>query len=70
MKAKTCSLIAKVAAAIIAIGGHLLMWFGIMPNARSSEILSLAAVIASLFVTVDANIALDKFTSTGDNNGK
>lgn len=62
MKAKTVSLIAKITAGAILLVGAVLKWLGIFTNCEIKEICTVAGTLAALFVTVDTNIALDKFT--------
>lgn len=61
MKAKTVSLIAKITAGAILLVGSVLKWLGIFPNCEIKELCTVAGTLAALFVTVDTNIALDKF---------
>ena len=62
MKAKDFSLISKIVAGVILIGGHVAKWLGWLPNATSTEICTCAFSIMGVFGTIDLNIALDKFT--------
>lgn len=62
MKAKTVSLIAKIVAGAILLTGAVLKWLGIFTNCEIKELCTVAGTLAALFVTVDTNIALDKFT--------
>lgn len=62
MKAKTVSLIAKITAGAILLTGAVLKWLGIFTNCDIKELCTVAGTLAALFVTVDTNIALDKFT--------
>ena len=62
MKAKTASLIAKITAGAILLTGAILKWLGVFNNCEISELCKVAGTLAALFVTVDTNIALDKFT--------
>jgi hypothetical protein len=62
MKAKTVSLIAKITAGAILLTGAVLKWLGIFTNCEIKELCTVAGTLAALFVTVDTNIALDKFT--------
>ena len=62
MKAKTVSLIAKITAGVILLTGAVLKWLGIFTNCEIKELCTVAGTLAALFVTVDTNIALDKFT--------
>ena len=61
MKAKTASLVAKITAGAILIIGAVLKWLGIFTNCEISELCMVAGTLAGLFITVDTNIALDKF---------
>lgn len=62
MKAKTVSLIAKIVAGVILLAGAVLKWMGIFTDCEIKELCTVAGTLAALFVTVDTNIALDKFT--------
>ena len=53
LKAKTVSLLLLV--------GAVLKWTGVFTNCEISELCTVAGTFAALFVTIDANIALDKF---------
>lgn len=66
MKAKDASLIAKIVAGVILLAGAVLKWLGIFVNCEIKELCTVAGTLAALFVTVDTNIALDKFTKKGD----
>lgn len=66
MKAKDASLIAKITAGVILLAGAILKWLGIFANCEIKELCTVAGTLAALFVTVDTNIALDKFRKTGD----
>ena len=61
LKAKTVSLFAKIVAGLILLVGAVLKWTGVFPNCEISELCTVAGTFAALFVTIDANIALDKF---------
>ena len=60
-KAKTVSLFAKIVAGLILLVGAVLKWTGVFTNCEISELCTVAGTFAALFVTIDANIALDKF---------
>ena len=62
LKAKTVSLIAKMTAGAVLLIGATLKWLGIFSNCEISELCTVAGTLVALFVTVDANIALDKFS--------
>ena len=62
MKARDCSLLSKIVAAIILIAGHALMWLGRLPNANSVQICACAFSVMGVFGTVDLNLVIDKFT--------
>ena len=66
MKAKDASLIAKITAGAILLIGAVLKWLGIFTNCEISELCMVAGTLAGLFITVDTNIALDKFRKTGE----
>lgn len=61
LKAKTVSLLAKIVAGLILLVGAVLKWTGVFTNCEISELCTVAGTFAALFVTIDANIALDKF---------
>ena len=61
LKAKTWSLIGKIAALAIIIGGNFLKWMGRLPNASGAEINACGLCCWAVFATVDANIIIDKF---------
>lgn len=61
LKAKTVSLFAKIVAGLILLVGAVLKWTGFFTNCEISELCTVAGTFAALFVTIDANIALDKF---------
>lgn len=62
LKAKTVSLIAKMTAGAVLLIGATLKWLGVFSNCEISELCTVAGTLVALFVTVDANIALDKFS--------
>ena len=62
MKAKDCSLISKIVAAVVLIAGHILMWLGKLPEANSMQICACAFSVMGVFGTVDLNLVIDKFT--------
>ena len=64
MKAKTVSLIAKITAGAILLVGAVLKWLGFFTNCEISELCTVSGTLAALFITVDTNIALDKFKKT------
>lgn len=66
VKAKTVSLIAKIVASVILIGGAVLKWTGIFPSCEIPELCTVAFTLMGIFGTVDLNIALDKFTKKGE----
>lgn len=66
MKAKDASLIAKIIAGAILLIGATLKWLGIFTNCEISELCTVAGTLAALFITVDTNIALDKFTKKSE----
>ena len=61
LKAKTVSLLAKIVAGAILLIGAVLKWTGVFSNCEISELCTVSGTFVSLFVTIDANIALDKF---------
>jgi uncharacterized membrane protein len=62
LKAKTVSLWAKIVGAVIIVGGHILKWTGVLPNATSGEICACGFAVMGIFGTVDLNLMIDKFT--------
>lgn len=62
LKAKTVSLIAKMTAGAVLLIGATLKWMGIFSNCEISELCTVVGTLVALFVTVDVNIALDKFS--------
>lgn len=62
LKAKDCSLWAKIVGALIIVGGHILKWVGLLPQATSQEICVCGFSVMAVFSTVDLNILVDKFT--------
>lgn len=62
LKAKTVSLWAKIVAIVIIVGGHILKWTGLLPEATSGEICACGFSVMGVFGTVDLNILIDKFT--------
>lgn len=66
MKAKKYSMISKVIALIILVGGHILLWFNIFPNADSKQICACAFSVMGVFGTIDINMAIDKFVGRGE----
>ena len=65
MKAKDASLIAKIVAGAVLLIGAVLKWLGIFTQCEISELCTVAGTLAALFITVDTNIALDKFRRAG-----
>ena len=63
LKAKTISLWAKIIGGVIIVGGHILKWLSVLPNATSAEICACGFSVMGIFGTVDLNILADKFTS-------
>ena len=63
LKAKTASLWAKIIGATVIIGGHILKWTHVFPDASSSEICICGFSVMGIFGTVDLNLLVDKFTS-------
>ena len=61
LKAKTVSLFAKIVAGSFLLVGAVLKWTGVFPNCEISELCTVSGTFVALFVTIDANIALDKF---------
>lgn len=62
LKAKDCSLWAKIIGAVIIVAGHILKWLNVLPNASSTEICACGLSVMAIFGTVDINILVDKFT--------
>lgn len=61
LKAKTVSLLAKIVAAAILLLGAVLKWLGVFSNCEISELCTVSITFVALFITIDGNIALDKF---------
>lgn len=66
MKAKTVSLIAKITAGVILLGGAALKWTGVFLECDIDDVCKVALTLMGLFGTVDLNIALDKFRTRKD----
>lgn len=62
LKAKKVSLIAKIIAGVILLGGAILKWTGIFGNCQISELCTVAGTMTALFSTVDINLMLEKFS--------
>ena len=65
LKAKDCSLFAKILAGIIVVAGSILKWTGIFPNCEVSELCMVSFTVMGLFGTVDINLMLEKFSKRG-----
>lgn len=65
-KPKVWSLVSKIIAGIIIVGGHILKWLNLLPDAASSEICACGFAVMGVFGTIDINMALDKFTKKGE----
>lgn len=66
MKAKDCSLVAKIVAAAVLIIAHVFMWLGKLEGADSKSICVCAFSIMGVFGTIDLNLVFDKFTGRGE----
>lgn len=62
LKAKTVSLIAKIAGALIVIIGAVLKWVGVFKACEVSELVTVGFTILGIFGTVDLNLLAEKFT--------
>ena len=62
LKAKDCSLWAKITGAVIIVAGHIIKWLGFLPEASSREICNCSISVMAIFGTEDLNILIDKFT--------
>lgn len=60
--AKSASLWAKIIGGCIIVGGHILKWLNVLPNATSTEICACGFSVMGVFGTVDLNILMDKFS--------
>jgi uncharacterized membrane protein len=67
LKAKNASLIAKIVAGVIVIGGAVLKWLHVF-DCSINEIATVAFTIAGLFGTVDINLMLEKIWGKADGN--
>jgi len=65
VKARTCSLIAKVIGALYILIVSTLSFLGIF-NAPIKDICLIGFAIMGIFGTVDLNLLVEKFTHTGD----
>lgn len=61
IKAKTVSLIGKIAGAIIIVGGAVLKWLNVLPSAEINDIVKVGFCTMGIFSTIDINIMIDKF---------
>lgn len=66
MKAKNCSLVAKIVAASVLIIAHVFMWLGVLKGADSKSICLCAFSIMGVFGTIDLNLVIEKFTGKGN----
>lgn len=66
MKAKDASLAAKILAAAVLVGAHVLMWMGVLKGADSKSICLCAFSIMGVFGTIDLNLVIEKFTGKGN----
>lgn len=62
LKAKNVSLISKIVAALVLLVGGVLKWTGVFKDCEISDLCKVGFCIMAYFGTIDANIALDKFT--------
>lgn len=62
LNAKTASLIAKIIAALVVLGGACLKWCGIFDNCSINELCIVGFSIMGIFGTVDLNLLAEKFT--------
>ena len=61
LKAKDCSLIAKIVAAIIAVVASVLKWVGVLPATVTEwDIAKCAFTVEGIFLTVDVNLIMEK----------
>lgn len=62
LKAKQVSLISKIVAGVVLVVGAVLKWLGVFQNCEISDLCKVGFCIMAYFGTIDANIAIDKFT--------
>ena len=62
LKAKTCSLIAKIVGASIVLVGAVLKWLNIFSNCEINELCVVGFTIMGVFGTVDLNLLAEKFS--------
>lgn len=62
LKAKTCSLIAKIVGALIVLVGAILKWLNIFSNCEINELCVVGFTIMGVFGTVDLNLLAEKFS--------
>ena len=62
LKAKNVSLISKIVAALVLLVGAVLKWLGIFQDCSIGDLCKVGFCIMAYFGTIDANIAIDKFT--------
>ena len=62
LKAKTCSLIAKIVGAAIVLVGAVLKWLGIFTACEINELCVVGFTVMGVFGTVDLNLLAEKFS--------
>ena len=62
LKAKTCSLIAKIVGAAVVLVGAVLKWLNIFSNCEINELCVVGFTIMGVFGTVDLNLLAEKFS--------
>jgi len=66
LKAKTVSLVVKIASVLFLIVCSTLKWMGVFSNATIYEICAVAGTMSAVFGDVSINTALDKFKKKKD----
>jgi hypothetical protein len=62
LKAKTCSLIAKIVSGAVVLVGAILKWLNIFSNCEINELCVVGFTIMGVFGTVDLNLLAEKFS--------
>lgn len=62
LKAKTCSLIAKIVGGAVVLVGAILKWLNVFSNCEINELCVVGFTIMGVFGTVDLNLLAEKFS--------